>query len=115
LPDSDPDAAWAKLAPLLSAVIECTWSADGAPLEIVAPGVSKASALARVCEPWGAQPEDVVAVGDAVNDLPMLAWAGVSVAVANANPAVLALATRHTASNDDDGVAIVIEELLSAQ
>jgi hydroxymethylpyrimidine pyrophosphatase-like HAD family hydrolase len=45
------------------------------------------------------------------NDLPMLRWAGRSYAVANAAPDVLAEAGRVTASNDEDGVAQVIEEL----
>jgi hydroxymethylpyrimidine pyrophosphatase-like HAD family hydrolase len=43
------------------------------------------------------------------NDLPMLAWAGRGVAVANAHAEVLAAADEVTASNDDDGVAQVLE------
>jgi hydroxymethylpyrimidine pyrophosphatase-like HAD family hydrolase len=54
----------------------------------------------------------VVAFGDMPNDLPMLGWAGHAVAVANAHPDVLAAADEITASNDDDGVAQVIERLL---
>ena len=45
------------------------------------------------------------------NDLPMLDWAGRSYAVANAHPTVLAAATDRTATNDDDGVARVLERL----
>jgi len=56
----------------------------------------------------------VVAFGDMPNDLPMLAWAGRSVAVANAHPEVLALADEVTASNDDDGVALVLERLIGS-
>lgn len=82
----------------------------GAPfIEISAAGVSKAWALARHCERHGIAPADVLAFGDMPNDLPMLEWAGHSVAVANAHPTVLAAARRHTASNDDDGVARFIE------
>jgi hydroxymethylpyrimidine pyrophosphatase-like HAD family hydrolase len=47
------------------------------------------------------------------NDLPMLGWAGHAVAVANAHPGVLAAADEVTATNDDDGVARVIERLLA--
>jgi hydroxymethylpyrimidine pyrophosphatase-like HAD family hydrolase len=47
------------------------------------------------------------------NDLPVLAWAGTGVAVANAHPQVLARVARVTASNDDDGVAIVLEEVFA--
>ena len=55
---------------------------------------------------------DAVAFGDMPNDLPMLAWAGTSYAVANADPMVLAAATHITESNDDDGVAMVLDSLL---
>jgi len=49
------------------------------------------------------------------NDLPMLGWAGHAVAVANAHPDVRAAADEITASNDDDGVARVIERLLPGE
>jgi hydroxymethylpyrimidine pyrophosphatase-like HAD family hydrolase len=49
------------------------------------------------------------------NDLPMLEWAGRSYAVANAHPAVRAAAGAHTAANDDDGVALVLERLLAGR
>jgi Cof subfamily protein (haloacid dehalogenase superfamily) len=80
-------------------------------LEISAPGVTKASALAGLAGRLGITAEEVVAFGDMPNDLPMLAWAGRAVAVANAHPDVLALADEITASNDDDGVALVLERL----
>jgi hypothetical protein len=55
--------------------------------------------------------EQVLAFGDMPNDLAMLEWAGTSYAMANAHPSVLALA-RHTApSNQEDGVAVVLEQL----
>lgn len=85
-------------------------SADGL-LEISAAGVSKASALARLCDERGIAAEDVIAFGDMPNDLPMLAWAGHAVAVANAHPDVIAAADEVTASNDDAGVARVLERL----
>jgi hydroxymethylpyrimidine pyrophosphatase-like HAD family hydrolase len=82
-------------------------------LEIAARGVSKATALAQLCEERGIDREAVVAFGDMPNDLPMLAWAGYAVAVANAHPDVLAAADEITASNDDCGVARVLERLFS--
>lgn len=85
----------------------------GAPfIEISAPGVTKAWALARHCEQRGITPAQVLAFGDMPNDLPMLEWAGHAVAVANAHPLVLAAAQQHTASNEDDGVARFIEREL---
>jgi Cof subfamily protein (haloacid dehalogenase superfamily) len=83
-------------------------SRDGL-LEISAAGVTKASTLTAVCAEHGYGPEDVVAFGDMPNDLPMLAWAGHSVAVGNAHPEVLGAVDEVTASNDDDGVAQVLE------
>ena len=82
-------------------------------LEISGPGVTKASALARLASDLGTGPSGTVAFGDMPNDLPMLAWAGHSVAVANAHPEVRALADEVTASNDEDGVAQVVERLLA--
>jgi HAD superfamily hydrolase (TIGR01484 family) len=78
-------------------------------VEIAGPGVSKAVALAELCAERGVRSADVIAFGDMPNDLPMLAWAGHAVAVANAHPDVLAIADEVTASNDDDGVAVVLE------
>jgi hypothetical protein len=82
-------------------------------LEISAAGVSKATALTRLCQERGIDRTDVVAFGDMPNDLPMLAWAGHAVAVANAHPDVRAAADEVTASNDELGVALVLERLFS--
>jgi Cof subfamily protein (haloacid dehalogenase superfamily) len=83
-------------------------SADGL-LEISAAGVSKASALADFAAEHGIAAHEVIAFGDMPNDLPMLVWAGHSVAVANAHPEVLEAADEITARHDDDGVARVLE------
>jgi Cof subfamily protein (haloacid dehalogenase superfamily) len=84
-------------------------------LEIAAAGVSKASALTRVCAERGIASDEVVAFGDMPNDLPMLRWAGHAVAVANAHPELLAAADEVTTSNDEGGVARVLERLFGAQ
>ncbi len=107
----------AALAELINA--ECGGdlhaSVSGAPFaEIAARGVDKSAALARLCAALGIAPNEVIAFGDAPNDLPLLAWAGRGVAVANADPAVAALADEITLSNDEDGVAAVLERLLAA-
>ncbi|MFZ0383266.1 MAG: Cof-type HAD-IIB family hydrolase [Solirubrobacteraceae bacterium] len=80
-------------------------------IEISAMGVSKASGLARLCRRLHIDREDVIAFGDMPNDLPMLAWAGHAVAVANAHPQVIAAADEVTAANDESGVAQVLERL----
>jgi len=110
LPHENPYDIWELLRPALGSAVECTWSSPRAcALEISAAGVSKADALATLCAAWGVAPADVVAFGDAINDLPMLAWAGTPYAVANADPRVLAATANQTASNNDDGVALVLE------
>jgi Cof subfamily protein (haloacid dehalogenase superfamily) len=114
LPSQDPAAEWTRLAPLLSDLISCTWSSERAPFEISAAGVSKAAALTTVSAEWGIAPDDVIAFGDALNDLPMMTWAGASYAVANADPAVRDAASHTTDSNEDDGVAKVLEALLGS-
>jgi Cof subfamily protein (haloacid dehalogenase superfamily) len=91
-----------------------TWSTRQV-IEVSAAGVTKASALARVCAGLGVDPSEVIAIGDMPNDLSMLAWAGHSVAVANADPEVRLAAAELTASNESDGVALVLERLLASQ
>jgi hydroxymethylpyrimidine pyrophosphatase-like HAD family hydrolase len=82
-------------------------------VEISAAGVTKAFALERLCRRLGITAEEVVAVGDMPNDLPMLAWAGTAVAVANAAEEVLEAADEVTAANVEDGVALLLERVLA--
>ena len=89
---------------------------SGAPfLEVLAPGVSKAWGVARLCERLGMAASEVLAFGDAMNDAELLRWAGRGVAMANAEPEALEAADEVTLSNDEDGVAAVIERLLETQ
>jgi Cof subfamily protein (haloacid dehalogenase superfamily) len=81
-------------------------------VEVAAASVSKALALEHFCGTVGATAAHVVAFGDMPNDLPMLLWAGHAVAVANAHPEVRAAAQTITRSNDEDGVAQVLENLV---
>jgi len=89
-----------------------TYSGVGGLAEINAAGVTKAAVLAEWCAERGIDAADVWAFGDMPNDLPMLEWAGTSYAVANAHPEVLAVATRVWPSNDEDGVAQMLETLV---
>ena len=92
-------------------LVTTTWSSTGALVEISAADVTKASTLALLCDELGVARDEVVAFGDMPNDLAMLRWAGTSYAMANAHPSVLDLAGRRAPSNEDDGVAAVLEEL----
>lgn len=81
-------------------------------IEIFDHTVNKWFGIEKVCRLWDIPQEAVVAIGDDVNDVAMLRNAGLGVAVANARPAAQAAAQRMTATNDECGVARLIEELL---
>lgn len=87
---------------------------SGAPhlIEIGPPGVTKASALADFCADRRVAQRQVWAFGDALNDVPMLRWAGRGFAVGRAHPNVVAAASEHIAGPEHDGVAEVLEELV---
>jgi Cof subfamily protein (haloacid dehalogenase superfamily) len=80
--------------------------------EVVAPGCSKGTALALLAERLHIPREATIAIGDQDNDLPMIAWAGLGLAVANATPAVLAAADAIVPSVWEAGVAVAIERYL---
>ncbi|MCF3964358.1 Cof-type HAD-IIB family hydrolase [Streptomyces fuscigenes] len=90
-----------------------TRSSPSALIEVSGLGVSKASTLALACAERGISADEVVAFGDMPNDLEMLTWAGTSYAMGNAHPDVLAAASGRTGTNEEDGVARVIEEILA--
>lgn len=114
-PSMDPDDFLATALAAAGRYGEITRSSESALLEISGVGVSKATTLAKCCAERGVTAAEVVAFGDMPNDLAMLEWAGRSYAVANAHPQVRAATTRHTGSNDEDGVARVIERIVSAR
>ncbi|MFD8543519.1 Cof-type HAD-IIB family hydrolase [Streptomyces sp. NPDC059649] len=111
-PDLEPDAFLALARSAAGDLASFTRSSPTALLEISGPGVSKAGTLAHCCAARGISREEVVAFGDMPNDIEMLSWAGTSYAMANAHPEVLAATTGRTASNNEDGVALVIEQIL---
>ena len=108
------DEMLALATPALAGIVNVSHSNGSRLIEISAAGVSKGVALAEVAARQGIAPGAVVAFGDMPNDLSMLAWAGTSYAVANAHPDVLAAVDQVIASNDEDGVAQVIDRLFPA-
>lgn len=110
--EADADVFLAAAIELIGDRATITHSSSFGLLEISAPGVTKATGLAELAESRGVAPHEVLAVGDMPNDVPMLQWAGRSYAVANAHPAVLEVAGEVIASNDEDAVAGLIEQLL---
>ena len=81
-------------------------------LEIMAPGISKAVALARLAAHLGLAQSETMAIGDGPNDLGMLAQAGLGVAVGNAPPEVLAKVEHVVAPSDRDGVAEAVRRFI---
>ena len=79
-------------------------------MEIVDVHCSKATALEMLAKKYGIKQEEVIAIGDGFNDLPMIEWAGLGIAMENASETVKECADEVTASNDEDGVALVIEK-----
>lgn len=87
-------------------VTDLTLSTSGVSfVELTAPGVTKAAALAVLCDEWGIDAADVVAYGDNHNDVSMLEWAGTGVAVGNTHPLAVAAADEVIGRNTDHSVA----------
>ncbi|QOJ14874.1 MAG: HAD family phosphatase [Planctomycetia bacterium] len=84
-------------------------------LEAFAAGVNKWTGIRRLCNAWGIDPQRTVAIGDEVNDVDMLRSAGLGVAMGNARPEVQSAARVVTASNEECGVAQLVERVLSGE
>ncbi|ANH92863.1 hydrolase [Streptomyces sp. SAT1] len=74
-------------------------------------GITKATGLALAAARLGLGPGDALAFGDMPNDIPMFRWAARGVAMAGAHPELKAVADEVTTSNEDDGVAVVLDRL----
>lgn len=108
----DPSVRADVLRELASTGPFASASADSDNLELTAPGVHKALALEELCRRLGIAPSEVMAFGDAENDLEMLAWAGESFAMANATDSAKAAAKHLTASNREGGLGQAIERYI---
>lgn len=81
-------------------------------LEILPAGIDKAYGLQKLIDVLGIKREEVIACGDGYNDITMLKFAGLGVAMENAMEQTKAAADYITLSNDDDGVAAVVEKFI---
>ncbi|MEU1051609.1 HAD family hydrolase [Streptomyces sp. NPDC005876] len=81
-------------------------------VELLPLGLSKATGLSLAARRLKLKAADTIAFGDMPNDVPMFAWAARGVAMANAHAELKAVADEVTASNDEDGIAVVLERLL---
>lgn len=83
-------------------------------LEVFDPAVNKWEGVMFVACRHGIEPEQIVAIGDDVNDIPMIRHAGLGVAMGNARPEVQAVAKRIIGRNEDEGLAAFLDELVEA-
>ena len=81
-------------------------------MELTAPGVNKGSAVQALCRELGLEPTQVMAFGDAGNDLELLRWAGWSFAMGNASDEAKAAARYVTGTNREGGVGMAVEQYL---
>lgn len=81
-------------------------------IELTPKGIDKAASLAKLCEILGCTKDSMIACGDGFNDKSMIEFAGLGVAMANAQETVKAVADYVTLSNEEDGVAHVIEKFI---
>ena len=84
-------------------------------LEIVPPFIDKANTLSVLLEKLGIESENVVAIGDGVCDVTMIQLAGLGIAMGNAQESVKACADYVTSTNDEDGVALAIENTIISE
>jgi Cof subfamily protein (haloacid dehalogenase superfamily) len=109
--EADADEFMTQAATLLADRATVTRSSRNGLLEIAAAGITKASGLAEVAAEAGISADEVAAVGDMPNDLPMLGWAGRAYAVGNAHHTVQDVADEVLAHHDDEPVAELLEKL----
>jgi Cof subfamily protein (haloacid dehalogenase superfamily) len=108
---SDDELA-ATARAVVGSLATVTMSGPGT-VELQPCGVTKATGLALAADRLGLSREQAVAFGDMPNDIPMFDWASYGVAMADAHPELKAVADEITLSNEDDGVAVVLERLFS--
>lgn len=82
-------------------------------LEVIPSVINKGQGIRDICRVLGISPAEVIAFGDAQNDIPMLQEAGMGVAMGNASDTVKATADYVTLSNNEDGIAAALETLLN--
>jgi Cof subfamily protein (haloacid dehalogenase superfamily) len=109
------DEFLAQVAPAVGNLASVTHSAPTvAMLELAVPGINKAVTLAGYAASLGIDAADVVAFGDMPNDIEMLRWAGHGYAMASGHPEAIRAAGQQAPHFDDDGVAQILEERLTA-
>ncbi|MGW0666467.1 HAD family hydrolase [Streptomyces sp. NPDC002746] len=110
-PDLDDDALAKAARAAVGNLVDVVMAGPGV-VEILPLGLSKATGLSLAARRLGVKAADTIAFGDMPNDIPMFAWSRHGVAMANAHEDLKTVAHEVTASNQDDGIAVVLERLL---
>ncbi|MFI5756130.1 HAD family hydrolase [Streptomyces sp. NPDC051569] len=110
-PELDDDALARVARAIAGGLVDVVMAGAGV-VEMLPLGLSKATGLSLAARRLGVKASDTIAFGDMPNDIPMFGWAHHGVAMANAHEELKAVADEVTASNEDDGIAVVLEKLL---
>jgi HAD superfamily hydrolase (TIGR01484 family) len=110
-PTLSDDELAAVAAEVAGGLVGVTMAGAGI-VEILPLGLSKATGLSLAARRLGVKAAATIAFGDMPNDIPMFAWAAHSVAMANAHDELRAVADEVTSSNEEDGIAVVLERML---
>ncbi|MFF3323231.1 HAD family hydrolase [Streptomyces sp. NPDC002889] len=110
-PALDDDALTKAARQTAGALVDVVMAGQGI-VEILPLGLSKATGLSLAARRLGLRAADTIAFGDMPNDIPMFGWAAHGVAMANAHDELKAVAHEITASNEHDGIAVILEQLL---
>jgi Cof subfamily protein (haloacid dehalogenase superfamily) len=110
--DGNTDTSFKEVDAFLPEVTCVRIHSEKTYIDICNKGISKATGVSELAQLQGIAQEDVFAVGDLFNDIELLAWAGFSFAVENAHPHVHEIADLIVPSNDNGGVAHVVQAAL---
>jgi hypothetical protein len=91
----------------------CFLGGDVSVVEVFDPSVSKWQGILHIARRHDVQPQEIIAIGDGINDVTMVSSAGLGVAMGNAHKDLLKCAARVIGKNSDDGLAVFLEELLA--
>ncbi|MDT0614174.1 HAD family hydrolase [Streptomyces lancefieldiae] len=111
-PDLSDDELAATARTVVGSLATVTMSGPGT-VELQPCGITKATGLALAAEHLGLSRRRTIAFGDMPNDIPMFHWAAHGVAMAGAHPELKAVADEVTLTNEDDGVAVVLERVFA--
>jgi len=106
------EVALSKFAGRVQTFVQRSPRYIGTMCEILSPDAGKWNAILHLAGLWRVEPSAICAVGDDVNDIPMIKSAGLGVAMGHARSEVLSAADLVTGDHDQDGVAMLVDDVL---